>query len=96
MNFRRGKAADYSMPNVSDKVVRILLGRYPLEDMPETKKTTFNLRFGPQKEGIVKTFGWNELVQLPPSVVVIHLEGKAHDTKNTTEEKTWFDINVGL
>ena len=28
--------------------------------------------------------------------VIIHLAGKAHDTKNTTEEKTYFDINVGL
>jgi nucleoside-diphosphate-sugar epimerase len=27
---------------------------------------------------------------------VIHLAGKAHDTKNTTEEKTYFDINLGL
>ena len=27
---------------------------------------------------------------------VIHLAGKAHDTKNTTEDKTYFDINLGL
>ena len=28
--------------------------------------------------------------------VIIHLAGKAHDTRNTCEEKTYFDINVGL
>lgn len=28
--------------------------------------------------------------------IIIHLAGKAHDTKNTTEEKIYFDINVGL
>jgi nucleoside-diphosphate-sugar epimerase len=28
--------------------------------------------------------------------VIIHLAGKAHDTKNTTEEHEYFDINVGL
>jgi nucleoside-diphosphate-sugar epimerase len=50
----------------------------------------------PQKEGIVRTFGWNELGQIPSVDCVIHLAGKAHDTKNTTEEKTYFDINVGL
>ncbi len=27
---------------------------------------------------------------------IIHLAGKAHDTKNTSEEKVYFDINVGL
>jgi nucleoside-diphosphate-sugar epimerase len=27
---------------------------------------------------------------------VIHLAGKAHDTKNTTDDKTYFDINLGL
>ena len=27
---------------------------------------------------------------------IIHLAGKARDTKNTTEEQTYFDINVGL
>ena len=38
----------------------------------------------PQKEGIVKTFGWNELEKLPEIDVIIHLAGKAHDTKNTS------------
>ncbi len=48
------------------------------------------------KEGIIKTFSWDELSQLPEIDVVIHLAGKAHDTKNQTEEKIYFDINTGL
>lgn len=41
---------------------------------------------------------WNELDKLDwnKTDVVIHLAGKAHDTKNTTEEKLYFDVNLGL
>jgi hypothetical protein len=42
------------------------------------------------------TFGWDELEHIPPVDCVIHLAGKSHDTKNTTKEKAYFDINVGL
>jgi nucleoside-diphosphate-sugar epimerase len=49
-----------------------------------------------QKNGVIKTFGWNELEQIPFIDLIIHLAGKAHDTKNTSEEKAYFDINVGL
>ncbi len=35
----------------------------------------------PQKDGVIKTFGWNELEQIPSVDVIIHLAGKAHDTK---------------
>lgn len=28
--------------------------------------------------------------------IIIHLAGKAHDTKNTSSEKEYFDVNVGL
>ena len=43
-------------------------------------------------------YSWNELEQIDWNTIdaVIHLAGKAHDTKNTTEEKAYFDINVGL
>src|SRR5664279_4344057 len=34
----------------------------------------------PQKDGVIKTFGWNELEQIPSVDVIIHLAGKAHDT----------------
>ena len=36
------------------------------------------------------------LEQIPPVEAIIHLAGKAHDTKNTSEEQAYFDINVGL
>ena len=49
-----------------------------------------------QKKGILKTFGWDELNRITPVDIIIHLAGKAHDTKNATEEKAYFDINVGL
>ncbi len=50
----------------------------------------------PSKEGVVKTYGWNELDELPAIDAVIHLAGKAHDTKNQTVAQTYFDINTGL
>lgn len=50
----------------------------------------------PQKDGIIKTYGWSELEQIPQVELVIHLAGKAHDTKNTTSAQDYFDINVGL
>ncbi len=50
----------------------------------------------PPKDGVIKTFAWNELEQMPPVDVVIHLAGKAHDTKNQTNAQVYFDINTGL
>ncbi len=49
-----------------------------------------------QKAGVIKTFGWNELEQIPPVDLIIHLAGKAHDTGNKSSGKDYFDINVGL
>jgi len=41
---------------------------------------------------------WNELESLKTTQLdsIVHLAGKAHDTKNTTQEKDYFDINFGL
>lgn len=52
----------------------------------------------PKKEGVIKTFDWSDLdgKVLPKVDTIIHLAGKAHDTKNTTDEKAYFNINVGL
>lgn len=50
----------------------------------------------PLKDGILKTYNWDEMDQIPPVDMIIHLAGKAHDTRNITEEKAYFDINVGL
>jgi nucleoside-diphosphate-sugar epimerase len=50
----------------------------------------------PEKEGVVRTFFWNEINQFTEIEVIIHLAGKAHDTKNQSESQTYFDINFGL
>lgn len=50
----------------------------------------------PQKDGVYNTFSWNEIDIIPLVDVIIHLTGKAHDTKNTSSEQEYFDINVGL
>jgi nucleoside-diphosphate-sugar epimerase len=43
-----------------------------------------------------KVYSWNQLDQLPPTNTIIHLAGKAHDTKNTSDQQSYFDINLGL
>jgi nucleoside-diphosphate-sugar epimerase len=50
----------------------------------------------PEKEGIVATFGWDQLDRFPPIDIVIHLAGKAHDTKKQTNAEDYFKINTGL
>ncbi|HET9570193.1 MAG TPA: NAD-dependent epimerase/dehydratase family protein [Bacteroidales bacterium] len=52
----------------------------------------------PEKEGIKKTFSWKDLESgtLPNIDAIIHLAGKAHDTKNQSEASVYFDINTGL
>ena len=44
----------------------------------------------------IEIFTWNELDKIPHVEVVIHLAGKAHDTKNRTAAQEYFKINVGL
>lgn len=57
----------------------------------------------PEKEGVVKTFVWKDIeptsfpMQLLPKFdAIIHLAGKAHDTKNQSASQVYFDINTGL
>lgn len=50
----------------------------------------------PHTDGIIKTFSWNELSELPDVDCVIHLAGKAHDTKNIAQSDEYFEINTGL
>jgi len=52
----------------------------------------------PVKQDIQKTFSWNdlELNNLPDIDVIIHLAGKAHDTKNRSDAGVYFEINTGL
>lgn len=57
----------------------------------------------PSKEGVIKTFLWENietisypLQNLPQFDAIIHLAGKAHDTKNQSIARDYFDINTGL
>lgn len=52
----------------------------------------------PEREGVVRTFSWEDLDRgvIPEVDVVIHLAGKAHDTKNATEADVYFKVNTGL
>lgn len=50
----------------------------------------------PNKEGVEQIFGWDNLDKLPQLDAIIHLAGKAHDTKNQSLAQDYFDINTGL
>lgn len=52
----------------------------------------------PKKEGVIKTFSWEDLEkgEIPRVDTIIHLAGKAHDTKNKTESDIYFKINTDL
>lgn len=52
----------------------------------------------PQKEGVQKTYTWEDLKNgiLPEVDAVIHLAGKAHDTKNQSKAEVYFEVNTGL
>ena len=50
----------------------------------------------PEKEGVICTYDWANLDKLSEIDIVIHLAGKAHDTKNQSEAQVYFDINTEL
>lgn len=60
----------------------------------------------PEKAGVVKTFSWENLempdqaghdgVTLSQFDAIIHLAGKAHDTKNKSAADVYFKVNTGL
>lgn len=52
----------------------------------------------PTKDGVEKTFSWKDVENeaLPPVDAMIHLAGKAHDTKNRAAAQVYFDVNTGL
>ena len=49
-----------------------------------------------EKSGVVKTFLWDELDAMPEFDAIIHLAGKAHDTKNKAAADVYFAVNTGL
>ncbi len=53
----------------------------------------------PMAEGVKFTFDWDYLDkknEIPEVDAVIHLAGKAHDTKNQTVSDVYFKVNTGL
>ncbi len=52
----------------------------------------------PSKKGVIKTFSWDDLAAgiVPEVDAIVHLAGKAHDTKNETEADIYFKVNTGL
>lgn len=52
----------------------------------------------PEKDGVEKTFSWADLENgsIPEVDAIIHLAGKAHDTKNKSAADIYFRINTGL
>lgn len=52
----------------------------------------------PEKAGVVKTFSWDDLDAgvVPAMDAIIHLAGKAHDTKNKSAADVYFKVNTGL
>lgn len=52
----------------------------------------------PEKEGIIKTYSWEDLDDrlVSPVDAIIHLAGKAHDTKNKSAADVYFKVNTGL
>lgn len=52
----------------------------------------------PEKYGVVKTYSWDDLDsgKVPEMDAIIHLAGKAHDTKNQTVADVYFKVNRDL
>lgn len=52
----------------------------------------------PKKDGIIKTYSWEDLDagNVPDVDSIVHLAGKAHDTKNQAAADVYFKVNTGL
>ena len=50
----------------------------------------------PDKEGVERIFEWDEIEKVPPVDAIVHLAGKAHDTKNICESQIYFDVKSVL
>ena len=52
----------------------------------------------PDKEGIVEAYLWDDIDAgvVPAMDAIIHLAGKAHDTKNKSAADIYFTVNTGL
>jgi len=52
----------------------------------------------PEKEGVIKTFAWKDIDEgnIPDVDAIIHLAGKAHETKDKSKREVYFQINTDL
>lgn len=52
----------------------------------------------PEKEGVIKTYSWDDLKagNVPAVDAIVHLAGKAHDTKNQAAAEVYFKVNRDL
>lgn len=52
----------------------------------------------PLKDGVEKTFSWEDMSagNIPEVDAIIHLAGKAHDTKNQSAAEVYFKVNTEL
>lgn len=52
----------------------------------------------PSREGVEKTFSWDDLEsgRMPEVDAIVHLAGKAHDTKNQAAADVYFKVNRDL
>ena len=52
----------------------------------------------PEKCGVVKTYAWDDLENnaVPELDAIVHLAGKAHDTKNQSKAEVYFKVNTDL
>ena len=63
------------------------------------KHTIYGLDIvSPEKDGVEKTYSWKDLEkgQVPDVDAIIHLAGKAHDTKNEAKAEVYFQVNTEL
>jgi len=87
MNLLITGAYGFVGTSLSKRIKASLIHRLIAIDISETDHHIFD-----------EFHSWNELEKVEWDKVdtIIHLAGKAHDTKNTSSEKEYFDINVGL
>jgi len=48
------------------------------------------------KDGVKAIYGWDQLTEIPKTDAIVHLAGKAHDTKNRSETAEYFAVNTRL
>ena len=70
-----------------------------LVDALASEHTIYGLDIvAPEKKGVAKTFSWEDMDnnRLPEIDAIIHLAGKAHDTKNEAAAEVYFQVNTEL